>query len=56
VSLESEKSGPTGPYRVPNIFLKKNNLGEHFHQKIRQHAIVIGGTTVHLLIYRTFSS
>jgi len=24
--------------------------------KIRQHAIVIAGTTLHLLIYRTFSS
>jgi len=31
-------------------------LSEHFHQKIKQHAIVIAGTTVHLLIYRTFSS
>jgi len=32
------------------------HLSEHFHQKIRQHAIVIAGTTLHLLIYRTFSS
>jgi len=31
-------------------------LNEHFDQKIRQHAIAIAGTTVHLLIYRTFSS
>jgi len=33
-------------------------LREHFHQnaKIRQHAIVIAGTTLHLLIYRAFSS
>jgi len=23
-------------------------LSEHFHQKIRQHAIVVGGTTLHL--------
>jgi len=29
-------------------------LGEHFHQKIRQHALVIAGTTLNLLIYRTF--
>jgi len=29
---------------------------EHFHQKIRQHAIVIAGTTPHLLIYRAFPS
>jgi len=25
-------------------------FSEHFHQKIRQHAIVIGETTLHLLI------
>jgi len=31
------------------------HLSEHFHQKLRQHAIVIAGTTLHLLIYRTFS-
>jgi len=31
-------------------------LSEHLHQKIRQHAIVIAGTTQHLLIYRTLSS
>jgi len=31
-------------------------LCEHFHQKIRQHAIVIAGTTLDFLIYRTFSS
>jgi len=31
-------------------------LSEHFHQKTRQHAIVIAGTTPHLLINRTFSS
>jgi len=31
-------------------------LSEHFHKKIRQHAIFIAGTTLHLLIYRTFSS
>jgi len=30
-------------------------LCENFHQKIRQHAIVIAGTTLHLLIYRTFT-
>ena len=30
-------------------------LSEHFHQKIRQHAIVIAETTLHLLIHRTFS-
>jgi len=29
---------------------------EDFHQKIGQHAIAIAGTTLHLLIYRTFSS
>jgi len=26
-----------------------------YHQKIRRHAIVIAGTTLHLFIYRTFS-
>jgi len=31
-------------------------LSEYLHQKIRQHAIVIAGTTLYLLIYRTFSS
>jgi len=31
-------------------------LTELFHQQLRQHAIVIAGTTLHLLIYRTFSS
>jgi len=31
-------------------------LSEHFHQKIGQHAIVAAGTTLHLLIYRTFCS
>jgi len=31
-------------------------LNEHRHQKIRQHATVIAGTILHLLIYRTFSS
>jgi len=31
-------------------------LSEHFHQKTKQHAIVIAGTTLHLLMYRTFSS
>jgi len=31
-------------------------LSEHFHQKTRQHAIVIAGTTLHLLINRTVSS
>jgi len=31
-------------------------LSEHFHQKIRQHAIDIEGTTLHLLIDRTMSS
>jgi len=31
-------------------------FSEHFHQKIRQYAIVIGETTLHLLIYRSFSS
>jgi len=30
-------------------------VSEHFHQKIRQHAIVIAGTTLRLLIYRKFS-
>jgi len=30
-------------------------LSEHFHQKIRQHAIFIAGTTLDLLIYKTFS-
>jgi len=29
-------------------------LSEHFHQKIKQHAIVIAGTTPHLLIYIFF--
>jgi len=29
-------------------------LSEHFHQKIRQHAIVSARTTLHLLIYMTF--
>jgi len=37
-------------------FLVMVYLREHFHQKIRQHAIVIAGTTLHLSIYRTFSS
>jgi len=32
------------------------HLSEHFHQKTKQHAIVIAGTTLHLLINRTFSS
>jgi len=31
-------------------------LSEHFHQKIRQHAIVVAGTTLHLFVYRTLSS
>jgi len=31
-------------------------LIEHFHQKMGQHAAVIAGTTLHLLIYRKFSS
>jgi len=31
-------------------------LSEHFHQKIRKHASVIAGTTLQLLIYRTFFS
>jgi len=31
-------------------------LSEHFHQKIKQHTIVVAGTTLHLLMYRTFSS
>jgi len=31
-------------------------LSEHFHQKIRQHAIVVALTIIHLFIYRTFSS
>jgi len=30
-------------------------FSEQYHQKIRQHAIVIAGSTLHLLIYRTFS-
>jgi len=30
-------------------------LSEQCHHKIRQHAIVIAGTTLHRLIYRTFS-
>jgi len=29
-------------------------LSNHFHQKIRQHAIVIAVTILHLFIYRTF--
>jgi len=33
-----------------------NPVVEHFHQKIAQHATVIAGITLHLLIYRTFSS
>jgi len=37
-------------------FLVMLYFSEHFHQKIRQHAIVIGGTTLHLSIYRTFYS
>jgi len=36
--------------------MKSVPYSEHFHQKMRQHAIVIAGTTLHLLIYRTFSS
>jgi len=28
---------------------------KHLHQKIRQHAIVIAVTILHLYIYRTFS-
>jgi len=32
------------------------HLCENFCQKIRQHAIVIAVTTLHLLIYRTLSS
>jgi len=31
-------------------------LSGQFHQKIRQHAIVMAGPTLPLLIYRTFSS
>jgi len=31
-------------------------LSEYFHQEIRQHAVVTAMTTLHLLIYRTFSS
>jgi len=31
-------------------------FSERFHQKIRQHAIVIAGTTLHLFIHRTFCS
>jgi len=38
------------------VFLDRFVVVEHFHQKIGQHAIVIAGTTLHLLIYRTFSS
>jgi len=37
-------------------FLVMLYLLEDFHQKIRQHAIVIAGTTLRLLIYRIFSS
>jgi len=37
-------------------FLAMLHLSKHFHQKIRQHAIVIAVTTLHRLIYRTFSS
>jgi len=32
------------------------SLSEHFHQKIKQHAIVTAGTKLHLLIYRRFFS
>jgi len=31
-------------------------VSQHFNKKIKQHAIVKAGTTLHLLIYRTFSS
>jgi len=31
------------------------HLSKRFHQKIRQHAIVIAVIILHLLIYRTFS-
>jgi len=31
-------------------------LSEHFHQKTRQHAIVIAGSTLHLSFYTTVSS
>ena len=37
------------------IILWKLCLSEHFHQKIRQYAIVIAETILHLLIYRTSS-
>jgi len=30
-------------------------FSKQYHQNIRQHAIVIAGTTLHRLIYRTFS-
>jgi len=30
-------------------------LRKHFHQKIRQHAIVIAVTILRFLMYRTFS-
>jgi len=30
-------------------------FSEQYHQKTRQHAIVIAGTTLHLLFYKTFS-
>jgi len=30
-------------------------FSKHLHQKIRQHAIVIAATILHLLIYRTLS-
>jgi len=38
------------------ILINLRNLyySEHLHQKIRQHANVIAGTTLHFLIYRTF--
>jgi len=32
------------------------HLSKHFHQKIRQHAIVVVITALYLLIYRKFSS
>jgi len=31
-------------------------LCEHFHQKVRQHAVFIAVATLHLLTYRTFCS
>jgi len=32
------------------------SLLKHFHQKMRQHAIVPSGVTLHRFIYRTISS